>query len=914
MPNRIPDEIVESVKKNASFLSLLKKYNIMAVKKGKSYLAICPFHPDTEPSLSIDTRQNLFHCLGCGAAGNIIQFIMDFEKVTFPQAVEELLAIKTATIPAPSKDEAAPEPERLELSAEERNAILLHIVKQSVEDLRNSETGRTYLESRGLEPLRLLESYTLGLHCGNSFDKLAEPQRQKLEAIGIVSGRRSLFDGCIMFPLTKDGNITTIYGRKAVSGTGSHYLLPCKREGLYLPSAGLNPRKPVVISESIIDGLSLFTAGITNVLPLLGVNGFLPDHLAYLLEQAFPKIFIALNGDDAGNRAAAALKQNLAASNLTSHIIELPAGKDINDMLREMGGEQLKQWFIGTVQTDKPARPTVWEDDFGGIYALFDDREYRIQGLALYGMDKLRVNLKVRKISHELSAMSYEQKTENEKAQSSPLTAQSSFHIDTLDLYNARARELFVAQTCTTLAVDRECIARDLSGLINLLEELRLKKKEQGSRKTYEMSEEERREALEYLKAPNLLERLAADFAACGMVGNKDVNVLAYLGALSRMTERPLGTLIVSRSGAGKSFLQDMVASFTPEESLLRMTRLTGQSLFYQGKDGLKHKLLSIEEDEGMQEAMYSIRTLLSSQKLCLHGLKTDQKTGEFKAYENMVEGPASVMISTTDLSVFDHESANRFFILYLDESREQTRAILEYQRKNGGPEKIRLRLAREKISKLHRNIQRLLKPIAVSNRLGTGVEYPAEILNTRREQTKTESLIETVALLHQYQRDVKHRCFFGVDTRFIEVTPQDVEAVHAIAGQLLRQSLDELSKLCRELLYHIHEIVNERYQEAAAMHPGVERWQVSFTRKELKDRCGWSRWHLEEHLNELEEGGYIVRRTGRKGQKYAYCLVEEVIPDTPNVKRINGKKSKQFDTLTAPLAELAGTCGKTCR
>ncbi len=882
MPNRIPDEIVESVKKNASFLSLLKKYNIKAVKKGKSYLAVCPFHPDTKPSMSIDTRQNLFHCLGCGAAGNIIQFIMDFEKITFPQAVEELLAIKPAAIPAQPKHEAAPEPEPLELSAEERNAILLHIVKESVEDLRNSESGRTYLEKRGLEPLRLLESYTLGFHSGSSFDKLADTEWAKLEAVGLIRDGRSLFDGCVMFPLIKDGRITTIYGRKAVSGTGSHYLLPCKREGLYLPTAGLNPQKPVVITESIIDGLSLFAAGITNVLPLLGVNGFLPDHLAYLKEQAFPKILIALNGDDAGNRAAAALKQNLAGNNLTAQILELPTGKDINDMLREMGGEQLKQWFIGKVQTDKPAGPTVWEDDFGGIYALFDDREYRIQGLALYGMDKLRVNLKVCRIA-----------------------AKETFHIDTLDLYNARGRELFANQASGTLEVDREHIARDLTGLINLLEELRLKKKEQGSRKTYEMSEEERREALEYLKTPNLLERIAADFEACGMVGNKDVNVLAYLGALSRMTERPFGTLIVSRSGAGKSFLQDMVASFTPEESLLRMTRLTGQSLFYQGKDGLKHKLLTIEEDEGMQEAMYSIRTLLSSQKLCLHGLKTDAKTGEFKAYENMVEGPASVMISTTDLSAFDHESANRFFVLYLDESREQTRAILEHQRKNSGPEKIRQRLAREKVSTLHRNIQRLLKPIAVSNRLGTGVEYPAEILNTRREQTKTEALIETVALLHQYQREVKESRFFGVNTRFIEVLPEDVEAVHAIAGELLRQSLDELSKLCRELLYHIHELVNERYQEAAAVQPGVERWQVTFTRKELKDRCGWSRWHLEEHLKELEEGGYIARRTGRKGQKYAYCLVEEVIPDTPNIKRLNGKKSK--------LAELAGTCGKTC-
>ena len=164
-------------------------------------------------------------------------------------------------------------------------------------------------------------------------------------------------------------------------------------------------------------------------------------------------------------------------------------------------------------------------------------------------------------------------------------------------------------------------------------------------------------------------------------------------------------------------------------------------------------------------------------------------------------------------------------------------------------------------------------------------------VLRTRYTSQVYLALIETVALLHQYRREVKESSFFGVNIRFIEVQPEDVEAVHAIAGELLRQSLDELSKLCRELLYHIHEIVNERHREAAAVQPGIERWQVTFTRKELKERCGWSRWHLEEHLRELEEGGYIARRTGRKGQKYAYCLVEDGIPEVPMIKRLNGKK-----------------------
>ena len=102
-----------------------------------------------------------------------------------------------------------------------------------------------------------------------------------------------------------------------------------------------------------------------------------------------------------------------------------------------------------------------------------------------------------------------------------------------------------------------------------------------------------------------------------------------------------------------------------------------------------------------MQQAMYSIRTLLSSQRLTVHSLKTDQKSGELRAYENTVEGPASVMISTTNFAAFDHESVTRFFTLFLDESREQTQAILDYQDAMAGMGRLELRARRAHLHEL---------------------------------------------------------------------------------------------------------------------------------------------------------------------------------------------------------------------
>lgn len=421
-PRGIPDAVIQSVKNNTSFLSLLSSYGIEAAKKGKSSFAICPFHridghPEKTPSLSIEPSSNLYHCFSCNARGNVIQFVMDMEKVTFPEAVDKLLALKGAGIRKVEREAcpACTEPGRSEpaeraiaatraaMSEEQRQTILAEILRRSVDDLRNSDGGRRYLESRGLDPLQLLQSFTFGFWNGKTFDKLESGERKKLASIGLVNGNRALFENCIVFPLIKEGRIATMYGRKTVeNGTteGRHYLLPHRREGLYLPKQGLNAQRPAIITESIIDGLSLFAAGVTNVLPLLGVNGFLPDHLAYLKEQCFPQIFIALNGDEAGNRAAAALKQQLADNGLQSGIIELPQSKDINDMLREMGASRLKAWFEEatgqkSAVSSQQEKPTVSEDDRGVLYVLCEDREYRVQGLALVGMERLRANIKL---------------------------------------------------------------------------------------------------------------------------------------------------------------------------------------------------------------------------------------------------------------------------------------------------------------------------------------------------------------------------------------------------------------------------------------------------------------------------------------------------------------------------------------
>lgn len=201
--------------------------------------------------------------------------------------------------------------------------------------------------------LQLLEHYQFGFWSQDLFNDLDQIEKDKLKALGFYTDKDyPLFANCIVFPLyiMNREKIHTFYGRKTADRNGSnHYLLTNRRGGLYLPKAGLNPRWPVVITESILDGLSLFTAKITNVLPLNGTNSFHEHHLNYLKEKQFPKVFIAFNGDTAGKRGSAALAEKLKAEGLIVAVLELPEGKDINEMLTEQGPEYVFEWFKGHV-------------------------------------------------------------------------------------------------------------------------------------------------------------------------------------------------------------------------------------------------------------------------------------------------------------------------------------------------------------------------------------------------------------------------------------------------------------------------------------------------------------------------------------------------------------------------------------
>ncbi len=149
----------------------------------------------------------------------------------------------------------------------------------------------------------------------------------------------------------------------------------------------------------------------------------------------------------------------------------------------------------------------------------------------------------------------------------------------------------------------------------------------------------------------------------------------------SRKMPRPLAVLNLASSGAGKTALQDAALAFCPPEDLVKLTSLSGKALFYKERDSLKHKVLALEEGDGVSEAMYALRNLISAGELVTESTIKDPASGRLVTMTNKVEGPAAVFLTTTHPET-DAETKSRFFVTSVDEGRVQTEAILAFQRR----------------------------------------------------------------------------------------------------------------------------------------------------------------------------------------------------------------------------------------
>ena len=839
----IAKEVIEQVKRT-DLAALVTAKGVELKRNGKSWFGLCPFHADKNPSLSINPVKNLFQCFGCGAAGDAIRFVELFDQVDFKEAVKRLSDNgfkKTASRP-PAENKA--------LTVKERK-LLARVVGYYQHTLSQDHRGLVYLkQQRGITDNQSLKDFGAGYANGSLLEILPEDPDviAALKKIGILNARGfEVFYNCVVFPLySAKGGIENLYGRNIDDGAGTtHLYLPGPRCGLVNRQAA-GRSQTILLTESIIDALTLYDQGFKNVIPIYGVNGLTDDHLQ-LLNRKIKTAYLVFDADPAGRKAADAVSLRLKEKRIQSFAVSLPV-KDVNLYFKRHTPEQFEKLLTcakaqSLAQSEKVSQreQRFYKETEHGFMVSFGERQYEIKGICR-GDTQLKVTIKASK----------------DVAKNLP------FELSTIDLYSSRSRSWF-AKLCVDLFGAAEELARkDIGKLLVLVENYKPKARQETANAP---SQEEKARALVLLKNPDMFAEILADLKTLGVTGERTNKLVGYLAAVSRKLDEPLSVLIQSRSAAGKSTLQDAILSLVPGEDYVKYTRITDQALFYKDEDSLVNKILAIEEEVGMGGAAYSIRNIQSCKKITVAATGKDAATGKMKTEEYTVKGPVAVMITTTAAEL-EGETASRFLFLTIDESAKMTEAIHRMQRKAETLEGLVKKKRSEHIIKKHHSAQRLLKPLAVVNPYTEYLSYPNRSIRTRRDHKKYLGLMRTIAYLFQYQREIKTVEVEGKPVEYIEVTLEDIDAANNLANQVLGQCLDELAPPSRTLLAGIYEMVRQLADKSRC--PIDE---IYFTRRQIRETTGWTDWQIRSHIKQLEELEYLYARMGSKGKEYAYAL-----------------------------------------
>jgi hypothetical protein len=325
---------------------------------------------------------------------------------------------------------------------------------------------------------------------------------------------------------------------------------------------------------------------------------------------------------------------------------------------------------------------------------------------------------------------------------------------------------------------------------------------------------------------------------------------------------------------------------------------MTGQALFYLGETELKHKVLAVVEEEGAQRASYALKLLQSEGELTIASTGKESNTGRLITHHYRVEGPVMIFLTTTAVEM-DEELLNRCIVLTVNEEPEQTRAIHRKQREAQTREGLWAREERKDILRLHRNAQRLLRPLRVANELAPSLSFPYNRTRTRRDHMKFLTLINAIALLHQHQREIKRDTRHGKTLEYIEATEADVELARQLVNQALPPSLDDLPPQTRHLLLMIERMVAGECQRQQ-----IERGEYRFSRRTVRQHTQWGDSVLKKHLHRLEEFEYLIVHRGGRGQGYVYELDFETDehgnPAVPGLgSSYDGNKSRSAGELS---------------
>ena len=340
------DNIVKEVRKKTDIVDLISEY-IPLIKKGKNYFGVCPFHDDSNPSMSVSREKQIYKCFSCGASGNIYNFLMDYEHIDFKEALSKLssklgINIENTTIKVNNKFDKFYEIYDLTSKLYQNNLLS-----------EKGSSARNYLKSRNIS-LEEIKKFNIGLSFSNN--QVVKQLEKKynlldLEDVGLISNNHDIFQNRIMFPLMNLENKTVAFsGRIYDTNSKDSKYINTKETNIfkkgeilynyYACKEDVRIKKYLILVEGFMDVIRLSTIGIKNVVATMGTS--LTINQIKLLKRLSNNIYLCFDGDNPGKLANINNGEELIKHDINIKVISLDNNDDPDSYVLKNGKEKFE--------------------------------------------------------------------------------------------------------------------------------------------------------------------------------------------------------------------------------------------------------------------------------------------------------------------------------------------------------------------------------------------------------------------------------------------------------------------------------------------------------------------------------------------------------------------------------------------
>jgi DNA primase len=354
---RIPESKIEEIRSTASVVDVISEY-VQLRKRGKNYIGLCPFHSEKTPSFSVSDEKQIFHCFGCHTGGNVFKFLMDYKKISFVEAVQEIaeqLGIDLEYEQTGDGEQQSEQEKFYDINTETAKYFLNNLLNEI-----EAEVARNYLQNRNIKP-QTIRTFGLG-YSMRGWENILDFAKKKgikpddAVTLGLLgkSNEGRYFDklpGRLIFPIfSPNGRVVAFAGRILdPAETGGKYInspesiVYSKSKVLYGLSFAkdeIRRLNKAIIVEGYMDLISLYQNGIKNVVAVSGTA--LTDEQVQLLSRYTKDVVLLFDSDTAGIKASIRSIELLLKQNMEVKVVSLPEGEDPDSFVNKFGKEKFE--------------------------------------------------------------------------------------------------------------------------------------------------------------------------------------------------------------------------------------------------------------------------------------------------------------------------------------------------------------------------------------------------------------------------------------------------------------------------------------------------------------------------------------------------------------------------------------------